>query len=200
MDVRANLFLTRRILVCTWPTCSSHTWDPQFSLNLDAGNVGSQSPRINEILSVLPLADLRKLGYQFAPDDSASDLIERFQALPSLHTIRVFDGIHFEETVYALSRVRVPQKSSSETLSNPESSVVFPALSHVELIDFNFGSEGRASQDWPLGLWPNQFADALKGRSGCGAPLPTVMLQDCEGLEDEHIKELKRMNVKVEVK
>ncbi|KAL0565807.1 hypothetical protein V5O48_016212, partial [Marasmius crinis-equi] len=114
--------------------------------------------------------------------------------LPSLHTIREYDGTYFEQTVHALSRVWDPRKSSIEPPFDPGPSVVFPALSHIELVEFEFDSE-----DWPPGLWPNRFADALKGRSDRGALLPSVTLKDCEGVEDEHVQELRRTNVKVEV-
>ncbi|KAL0575241.1 hypothetical protein V5O48_006732 [Marasmius crinis-equi] len=199
IEVRSNIFSASGVLLKTWATCDTLSRNRLFSLQLYDGQDNDQSPRIDKILSVLPLMDLKRLSYQFSPDDSVS-LVEHFQALPSLRTVHEYHGTFFDETVQALSQVRAPGQLSVETPSTLKSLIAFPALSRIELIGFAFGIGGEASQDWPPDLWPNRFAEALKGRSDRGASIPAVILQDCKGVKDEHVQELRRMNVKVDIK
>ncbi|KAL0579358.1 hypothetical protein V5O48_002634 [Marasmius crinis-equi] len=188
------------IMLSTWPDSNTNgeRAPSQFSLRLHASvmMMGSQDSRIDNLLSVLPLADLQRLRYCFSPDESES-LLQYFQTLPSLHTIEHIGAAFLEKTVRALTQDQRSGRSSIE--SHPpfisDTFVPFPALRHIvlESLDFSLGVQ----RVWQPDLWPDRFAEALLARHEHGAPLPAIVLKKCRGVDMDYIEKLRSLNISV---
>ncbi|KAK1218080.1 hypothetical protein PQX77_019238 [Marasmius sp. AFHP31] len=162
---------SHRIIVQTWPTTDIDDFESHFSISMNLDLLPTQdgfASHINEILSVIPLAKVRRLGYNF-PFPSSLDSLVHFQSLPSVYTIACLGQPQWN-TFQRMLDILAPNQGSESVVTADQ--LNFPALGRFILDDASFLNTGSAPEAWLI-----PFGEVLKARSELGVPLPPVILK-----------------------
>ncbi|KAL0068526.1 hypothetical protein AAF712_004240 [Marasmius tenuissimus] len=162
---------SHRIIVQTWPTTDIDDPESHFSISMDLDLLPAEdvfATHIDKILSVIPLAGVRRLGYNFLLPSSLDSFIH-FQSLPSLRTIACLDKPQWN-TFQRMLDILAPNQGSESVITADQ--LNFPALSRFVLDDADYLKASPDPEAWPI-----RFGEVLKARSELGAPLPPVVLK-----------------------